>query len=172
MKARCWLVVGAALLFARPGPAYSAQPAHLDAAALLRAAVDSDELDLAALVARIGDDAVLESLAEGKDSVIRFAAIRAAPYLLSQELALQPLAALAQGRDPDLAPAAARRVLVIAQALVLEDISARELSPDTFRAAELQLAALASSATAHRNVRLCAGQAAHLLKVIGSANGS
>jgi hypothetical protein len=165
-------MLGVALLFAKPELAYSAPPAHLDAAALLRAAVDSDELDLAALVARIGDDAVLESLAEGKDSVIRLAAIRATPYLLSQELALQPLAALAQGRDPDLAPAAARRALVIAQALALEDISARELLPDSFRAAELQLAALANSTTAHGNVRLCAGQAAHLLRVIGSANGS
>jgi hypothetical protein len=137
-----------------------------DASALLRAAVDSNELDLAGLAARLGDDAVLTSLAEGEDSVVRLSALRATTYLASPELALPPLAAIARGRDPELAPAEARRVLAIARALALQDASARELEPDTLRSTETLLNSLANSARAHPEIRLCAGQAAHLLSTL------
>jgi hypothetical protein len=166
MRACCWLSAGALFLFASASVADAATRPQLDAPALLRAAVDSDELDLAALAARLGDEAVLTSLAEGKDSVIRLSAVRATTYLASPELALQPLAAIAEGRDSELAPAAARRVLAIARALALQDPSTRELEPEMLRAAEVPLRKLADSARAHAEVRLCAGQAAHLLSTL------
>jgi hypothetical protein len=165
-----WLVAGIALVLTQRGSVDAAAPASTEASSWLRAAVNADELDLAALVARIGDDVVLTSLSEG-DSVLRLSAIRSAPYLVSKELALQPLAVLAQGRDPDLAPAAVRRALAIAGALALDRAANRELDLDTLQAAQRLLLALANAKSARADVRVCAGLSAHLLGTF-SAPGS
>jgi len=132
-------------------------------ASMLRAAADSDELALVALTARMGDDAVLQALADDRDALLRLAAVRASPYLHDAAIALQPLAAIAQGRDPDLAPAAARRALQIAQALTLRDPSAGELTRGAIEPASNTLRTLASADGAYRDLRLCAAEAAYLL---------
>jgi hypothetical protein len=164
-----WLRLGSCAVFVlvQDVPAFAAQAPESSAAAALNRALDADELELAALVARLGDDAVLDALAQEKDSALRLAALRATPYLHSPELALSPLASLAASRDPDLAPAAARRVRAIAQALALEDGATRELSPPAFRVAEQRLAQLATAAEVRPDIRLCAGEAALLLLVAG-----
>jgi hypothetical protein len=162
---RFGLAACAALVLVSPSADVVART-QADAATLLRAAVDADELDLAALASRIGDDGMLEALAEGKDISLRLSAVRSTPYLLNPELALVPLAQMAAGRDPDLAPAAARRALRIAQALALEDLATRELSPTSLQEAKRLLSAIANESSARPDVRLCAGQAAHLLAML------
>jgi hypothetical protein len=167
MSSRFGLAACAALVLVSPRPSADVVArTQADAAALLRAAVDADELDLAALASRIGDDDVLESLAEGKDISLRLSAVRATPYLLNAELALAPLAHMAAGRDPDLAPVAARRALRIAQALALEDLATRELSPTSLQETKRLLSAIADESSARPDVRLCAGEAAHLLGML------
>jgi hypothetical protein len=166
MRSWRWLGVCVALLSLRAAlPVRAAQPLERDPTKLLGMAVDADDLDLASLATRLGDNAVLDSLADGKDTALRLAAVRATPFLNSQELALAPLAQIAQGRDPDLAPAAARRLVTIAQALELDNGAPRE-SASTFQDTELQLAGLAASTSTRRDIRLCAGEAAHLLHVL------
>jgi hypothetical protein len=160
---KAWLQLGACSAWLLVQGA-SAQALSRDTAAALSRALDADELTLAATLARLGDDAVLAGLAQDKDSVLRLVAARATPYLRNGELALEPLTALAEGRDPELAPVAARRLLAIAQALALEDSSARELSPREFQPLEERLMQLSAAATARRDIRLCAGAAAQLLR--------
>jgi hypothetical protein len=169
MAASRGLLVCALASLSAWGPPAIAEPAAAPAAALLRRAVDADDLELAALSARLGDDAVLAALAPGSDVPLQLAAVRAAPFMRDKPLALEPLALIAQTRDPDLAPAAARRVLAIAQALELEDIASRELSPAAFEAAELRLDQLASSRIARVDIRLYAAEAAHLLRRLRGA---
>jgi hypothetical protein len=167
VEVKAWLQLGACSAWLLVQGA-SAQALSRDTAAVLVRALDADELTFAATVARLGDDAVLAGVAQDKDSVLRLAATRATPYLTNRELALEPLTALAEGRDPDLAPAAARRLLAIAQGLALEDSSAREWSPREFQPAEERLMQLSAAATARRDIRLCAGAAAQLLRSIRS----
>jgi hypothetical protein len=169
-----WLRLGTCavlLLLAQAAAAFAAQTSQASAATALVRALDADELELSALVARLGDDAILDALAQERDSALRLAAVRACPYLDSPELALEPLVNLAAGRDPDLAPAAARRVRAIAQALALEDGAARELSARAFHGVEQQLTQLAAAAALRPDIRLCVGEAALLLRV-GSHSGS
>lgn len=161
-RAACALILLAPLSGA--SGAARATPARADAQALLRAAVDADELDLAALSARIGDEPVLAALASRPEIALQLAALRAAPYLANPELALPALAEIAQGRDPDLAPAAARRAFQIAQMLELEDIAAREIEIEPLREAEQTLNQLSTSNIARVDVRLYAAEAAHLLR--------
>jgi hypothetical protein len=161
-----WLIACALMIAVALSAAHAARP---DAAMLLRAAVDADDLDLAALSDRIGDDAVLSALAPGTDVTAQLTAVRAAPFLASPESALERLAMIAQTRDPDLAPAAARRAFQIAQGLELEDISAREISPQSLRPAEELLNSLSSSQLAGADVRLYAAQAAQLLRALRGA---
>ena len=166
MTAGRWHVTGIALLLTAPGHVVAdpVQPVSAEAATQLRAAVNADELDVAALAARLGDDPVLTSLTEG-DTALRLAALRTTPYLVNKELALLPLVSLARGRDPDLAPAAARRVLAIAQALALEETSVRELPRADLENLRRDLSSLANS-SARRDVRVCAGSAAQLLSTL------
>ncbi|HEX4353829.1 MAG TPA: hypothetical protein VHZ95_12960 [Polyangiales bacterium] len=160
---RLWLRIGvAAWLLAN----LAAAPLERDPVALLTRAVDAGELDLASLVARLGDAALLDAIVDGKSSVLMLAAVRGAPYLRDPERALEPLAAIVEGRDPDLAPSAARRALAIAQALELSDGSARELSASSLRSAEQRFDAIAKRATARTDIRLYAAETAALLRAL------
>jgi hypothetical protein len=86
------------------------------------------------------------------------------------ELALSALAAIAAGRDPELAPPAARRVLTIAQSLMLAEPAGRESELAVLVEPQRALAKLAETRTALPEIRLEAGSAAHLLAVTcGSA---
>jgi hypothetical protein len=132
----------------------------------LRSAVDADPLSLAEIAARIGDDAVLAALAQRDDVTLRLAAVRSAPFLRAPAAALPDLIALAQGRDPELAPAAARRMRAIAQALSVRPAGVREQYDEALAAALVALDALAADASAAHLIRVCAGEAAALLRNI------
>lgn len=86
-----------------------------------------DPLAAARWADRAGDANVLQRLAPTHPPVMRLRAIRATPAMSDPEHALAPLAALAGGRDPDLAPAAARAALAIAQTLSHDSWQQREV---------------------------------------------
>lgn len=156
MSARLWVGLCAVLLAA---PAVAASRGRT----LLTTAIASDALARATLTQRLGDETVLEALAQHEDSLARLAAVRCAPYLRDPTRALALLADLAAGRDPELAPAAARSLRTIAQAFALPDGALPE-PEDDLAASARALQVLASSSSASREVRLQAGQAAFLLE--------
>lgn len=94
---------------------------------------DGDPLEIARIVSRAGDDAILALLAADAGPGVNERGITAARWLLSPESALPRLAELAAGRDPDLAPAAAREAQRICAALERTEIAGR----DTLSAPEL-----------------------------------
>lgn len=98
---------------------------------------DADLLDLARLADRRGDGAVLATIADETATVrARLRAIRAASFLDAPELALEPLARVAHGRDPQLAPAAAVVVYRIADRLSAPAVEANETVASLESAAE------------------------------------
>jgi hypothetical protein len=149
-----------------PAAGVSAAPTGSPDTTPLRSAVDADVMTVAEIAARIGDDAVLAALAQHADVMLRLAAVRSAPFLHAPAAALPELIALAQGRDPELAPAAARRVRAIAQALSVRPAGVREQYEETLAAALKALDALSADATAAHVVRLSAGEASALLRNI------
>jgi hypothetical protein len=170
MDARWRLCAWAACVVGSLGSGALVLAAPQTATRALRVAADADELTVAALTARVGDDAVLSALGDDRDAWLRLAAIHASPYVHDPAQTLVSLSAIAGGRDPDLAPAAARRVLWIAQALALGDPSALELTPATIDPVRASLAALARADSARREIRLCAGQAQALLDQLRGSN--
>jgi hypothetical protein len=156
-----WLVVAlAASLF---GPAARAQSAP--AVDPLAFALDADPLDLARAVRRAGDALVLARL--GRGSVAQqLTAVRCTPFLAAPESALGPLSAIATGRDPDLAPEAARAALTIARALTLEDLARREASLPALVPARAALRRLSADASARGDVRRAAAVAAGALAAL------
>ncbi len=128
---------------------------------------DADPLELADLAARVGDDAVLQHLSPGNPVRQRLAAVAACGFLQAPELALPALAAISAGRDPDLAPLAARQALAIAQRLAQAGLATREILPASLAPARAALGAVASSALVRSDLRVAAAQAAHLLGTLG-----
>ncbi|HKU40363.1 MAG TPA: hypothetical protein VJR89_19515 [Polyangiales bacterium] len=151
-----WLTCAAALAYAEPKGA--------DA---LRAAASAETLELARTAARCGDDVVLGALAAADDPSLQLAAIRAAPYIVDRHQALLPLAQIAGSRDPELAARAAWKALTIAQELVREHLEVREIVPSELAPAKRQLSAVQADASARPDIRVYAGQAAHLLASLG-----
>lgn len=133
----------------------------------LRAAADADELELARVTTRVGDDVVLAGLSDSNDPLTQFAAVRASPYVVDKEQALVPLATLAASRDPELAPLAAWKLARVAQALVREGLDAREVTARSLAPARAALLALAADTSARSDIRVYAGQAAQLLQSVG-----
>jgi len=161
ISARLWLGLCALFL---AGPARSATAAP-DSRALLSAALAADDLTRATLTQRLGDTAVLAALAQHEDVMSRLAAVRCAPYMREPERALPALAELAAGRDPELAPAAARRLRPIAQQLALRAQAAEdERGGEALLAVQRALLELAAAPGVLAEVRSCAGQAAFLLE--------
>lgn len=152
-----------------------ARDATAQAADPLVAIGSSDPVALARVVERLGDDAVLARLAaevaedEATDvsADARLAAVRASVALRAPERALEPLAAIAAGRDPDLAPAAAHSLLVIARALDPRDLDAREVMRAELAPALTAIAQLAADETARPDLRRAAAIAAELLGHLG-----
>jgi len=144
-----------------------AQPRSTDPLALV---VSSDPLDLARVVDRLGDEAVLGRLGtatdEELDPALVLAAIRAAPWLHAPEQALPRLAELAGGHTPDLAPAASLAPVRIAERLTPSDLDTRDTSRDPVRATLTSLAELAEDATARGDVRRAAARARELLRAL------
>jgi hypothetical protein len=133
----------------------------------LRAAADADELALARIAARVGDDGVLAALSDASDPLAQVAAIRAAPYITDKEQALLPLATIAASRDPELAPLAAWRVVRVAQDLAREGLDLREVMPRSLAPARAVLLALVADGSARSDIRLFAGHAAQVLGSLG-----
>ena len=133
----------------------------------LLAVRSADPLELARAADRLGDAAVLARLVEGRPTPIRLAAIRATPWLDAPEQALAPLAAIAIGRDPDLAPAAAVSILRIARALDAQALDGRETHPSELHDARVAIQALADDATARADLRRMAELAVDALAAIG-----
>lgn len=113
-------------------------------------------MELARAVDRIGDDALLSRLASTSPRPVRLAALHAAPFLREPELALVPLAELAGGRDPYLAPAAAASLLAIARALDPDALQRREADFSVLASARARLAALRADSTARPDLRAAA----------------
>lgn len=151
-----------------PAPAM-AQPRPNDPLAQV---VSSDPLELARVVDRLGDEAVLARLgAMGLDTAtldpaVVIAALRASPWLHAPEDALPRLAEIAAGHDPDLAPAAALAIVRIAERLTRADLDAREGSDDPIRAVLPALAALGEDTTARPDLRRALLRARELLRVL------
>lgn len=127
----------------------------------------SDPLELARLVDRIGDEAVIARLSEETPTDIRLLAVRAAPQLEGPERALEALAAIAQGRDPDLAPAAANSLLVIAHALDPQSLDRREVLREELAPARAALSLLEADETARGDLRRAAGIVIAALDSVG-----
>jgi hypothetical protein len=160
--------VGLALLAALrcAGPSASAQE-RAAAPAPLEATLTADPLDVARVVARIGDDAVLEALASDAPAR-RLAGVRAATFLGAPEAALPALVGLAAGRDPDLAPAASIALLDIARALTPEGLARRESDAAALVPARDAARRLAADATARADVRRAAALAAGALAALST----
>ena len=146
--------------------AVSAQAASLGGDAL-RAAADADDLALARIAARVGDDVVLAALSDTSDPVAQLAAVRAASFIVDKDQTLLPLATLAASRDPELAPLAASKLVRVAQELVREGLDAREVTARSLAPARVALIALAADLTARIDIRVYAVQVAHLLGSLG-----
>lgn len=147
-----------ALLVAAPA---SAQPDPLAAIA------DADPMELARVVDRLGDDAVLSRLDDARPREVRLAATRAAPFMAWPELALEPLARLAASRDPLLAPAAASAALTIARSLDPDALRRREVDPASLSAARGLFAALSTERSARADLRAAGSMIASLLEQLG-----
>ncbi len=132
-------------------------------------AVGADPSELARVAARLGDDAILERLGPERPLAVRLAAVRACPFLVGPEAALEALAELAAGRHPRLAPAAAASLLAIADATGAAELSRREASvPD---AALEALDRLAADETARPDLRAVGAHvAAQLRGALGFAS--
>ncbi|HET8932654.1 MAG TPA: hypothetical protein VFN67_04400 [Polyangiales bacterium] len=133
-----------------------------DALALLASAVDADELTRATIARYIGDETLLSVLHQPDNVAARLAAVRCSAHLRDPDRALADLSAIARGRDPDLAPAAALRLRQIAQAL-LQRAASPEIDLDIVRATRLAMLALAEDRSAIAAIRTAAGQTSYLL---------
>jgi hypothetical protein len=134
--------------------------------ATLLAAVDDDPLALARWVDRRGDAALLDAL-ESDRPALRLAAIRAARWMSGPEAALEPLARLAAGRDPDLAPAAALACYRIVRDLDAVALDRREVLRGRLAPARKALAALQGDGAARLDLRRLAGFSVEGLEALG-----
>jgi hypothetical protein len=125
----------------------------------LLAAHDTDPLELARVVDRVGDAAVLARLSPETPIAVRALAVVAAARMHAPEDALVPLAEIAAGRDPDLAPRASQSLLAIARALDERSLDARERDRADFTPARVALASLAADETARPDIRRAASLA-------------
>jgi hypothetical protein len=141
-----------------------AQPASPDP---FLAVVDLDPMELARVVDRLGDDAVLARLADERPRALRSAACHAAPFMQQPELALLPLAELAAGRDPRLAPDAAAALRAVATALTPGGLARREVDPSSLAPARARLATLRADESARRDLRVVAEIADASLDALG-----
>jgi hypothetical protein len=138
-----------------------------NAAAALLAVADADPLELARVVQRYGDAAVLALLASDQQPSARLSAVRASPWLSEPERALPLLASLFALRDSDLAPAAARAALEISKALDYDTLARREVLPSELSAVLVELRRAAQQSWVRVDLRLMAGVAATQLEAAG-----
>jgi hypothetical protein len=143
-----------------------ADPAEQAAKALL-AIVDADPLELGRVVQRFGDGAILKLLAPATPILTQLAAVRASPHLRAPERALRALTELAAGRDPELAPAAARATFEIARQLDGASLARRECLPAELLDVLTRLQAIGAHEAVAPHVRAYAWAAAEQLIAAG-----
>lgn len=130
-----------------------------------------DDLEAARWADRVGEAEVLERLASTQSALSRLRAIRAAPALRQREKVLALLAPILGGRDPDLAPAAGRAAVKVAQGLRMDDLQAREVSSAVLPPLYEQYEALASTAKLRPDLVLMAEQVLTYLNALRSLTG-
>lgn len=118
----------------------------------LLSVADADPLELSRVVARMGDTEVLAALG-GTSAARALLAIQSCPYLAESEASLPVLGALARGRDPDLAPAAALAASRVVEGLTASELTAREVSAEDLRTAAELFEAIASEEGARPDIR-------------------
>jgi hypothetical protein len=168
MTHRSWtLAAGLACACALAGSGLASSRAQAPSA--FEAPLDAlDPLELARLVDRVGDGAVVAKIGDATSApAVRLRAVRAARFLDAPEAALLPLAELARGRDPILAPAAALAAYRIASALTLPGLEAREAALAELQPARRALDALGADESARGDLRGLALFAAAALEALG-----
>lgn len=147
---RVWaLALAASLTMA--GLTADAQDA--ESPAMVAMLATSDPMELSRLVDRLGDAEILEGFAQERSLAARWGAARAAARMQVPALALGPLAAMASGRDPDLAPAAAASARSICASLDPQALDAAEVGPADLTEARQSFEALANDASARPDLR-------------------
>lgn len=121
-------------------------------------------LELANLVDRLGDNAVIERLQPTTSVEIQLVALRAAPWMKSPESVLSRLADLVEGRDSELAPEAARAAAQIAKLLDSYEIQTREIAAHELAGVRERLALAGNNELLRADIRLYAAQAAASLR--------
>jgi hypothetical protein len=130
------------------------------------AVADANPLALGRVVDRLGDGEVVSRLDLDEPPMVQLAAARAARFMREPELALAPLAVLAAGRDPHVAPVAARAVHAIAVMLDASALVARERSAADLAPALDVLTTLANDETARPDIRRLAALAVDQLRAL------
>lgn len=133
----------------------------------LASIVDADPMALARAVDRIGDAEVLARLEASRPRSVRVAAMRATPFMDGPEAAFATLAELAGGRDPWLAPEAARALLEATEGLGVDGLARREANLEALARVSEALEAVAADETARDDVRAACGLAAGRLRALG-----
>jgi hypothetical protein len=143
---RVAIVLG--VLFASVASAQSSDP--------LLAAHETDPLELARVVDRSGDEAILSRLTPETPIAVRAIAVVAATRMHAPETALPALVEIATGRDPDLAPRAMQSVLTIARSLDAASLDARESDRSELTVVQATFLALMTDESARPDLRLAA----------------
>jgi hypothetical protein len=164
MASRALLCV--VLLVAPASRAHAQAPATASSALL--AVGDADPLELARVVQRYGDLAVLGLLDTSQPVATRVAAMRATPWLAQPEDALVALAREVASRDAELAEAAARALFAIAQRLDAATLERREHGATALGPVVASLDALAGQTWIRADLRALAASAAAQLQAAGA----
>ena len=135
----------------------------------LAAVEDADPLELARVVQALGDEAVTRRLEPGQPVEVRLAAIRSTPWMREPELALPSLVRELSGRDPDLAPTAARAAFRIAGSLDVATLLRREVDREELYPVRARLQAAGENELLRLDIRSYAWQAAEMLAAAGVA---
>jgi hypothetical protein len=166
---RCMALIAAGLTSYAPARHLHAQaPAPANASSALLAADDADPLELARVVQRFGDAAVLSLLEASQPVATRIAAMRATPWLARPEDALALLAPEVASRDAELAEAAARGLLAIAQRLDGAALERREQSASALGPVVASLDAVAGQTWIRADLRALAATAVAQLQASGA----
>jgi hypothetical protein len=156
----------AVLLVALASRAHAQAP--VTASSALLAVGDADPLELARVVQRYGDLAILGMLDTSQPVATRVAAMRATPWLAQPEAALGPLVRDVASRDAELAEAAARALFAIAQRLDAATLERREHDTSALEPVIASLDALANQTWIRADLRALAASAAAQLRAAGA----
>lgn len=149
---------------AQPPPSKAADPGDYGLSAA------TDPLERASAVAKLGDARVLALLAvkRGEHGAVTdaervLAALASVRWLADVAPAVPALIELMQGRDPDLAPAAARALVEVSRALVENDRVPESVTAEAIGTWTAQLGPVEQNGRVRSDIRLAAAEAIALL---------